>query len=478
MFAEAMAGLVRLSPGAVFAGDFEIVRYIAEGGMGSIYEARDRVSGEVCALKLLLPELVTDEKSRERFNQEARVATQIDSPNVPRVIRSGVDPDTGAPFIAMELLVGRTLRDFVAERGPIPIAEARPIFEAVTHALAAAHRMNLVHRDLKPENVFLHEPPGQPARVKLLDFGVSKIIALHKTSGLGTGAVGSPMWMAPEQTSAGGRIAPATDVWALGLLTFYVLTGKLYWKAARETTGVAGLLREIHVDPIMLPSRRVRELGGPHVDLPRAYDDWFNRAMRRDGSDRYREAGEAMEALRAALTPDRPADRSVMAYASTVAFDSPVSSGTGTQPLGGAPAAADDDDAAETQRYLPRVEVPETSRSLPAVDGVPETARSLPRVDDEMPHTRPSLPRVEGPGAEHVAPTSSAASARPSPAPAQPGFAPASHSTPGAPAGPGGEDARGGISPAAFVLLLLVGGCVVSVGAAGLVWFVLRVIAA
>ena len=244
-----MPGLIRLSAGDLFANDFDIVRVVAEGGMGTIYEARDRTDGQVCALKVLHIQLVADEQSRRRFQQESQVSAKIASRYVPRVFRAGVDPHSGTPFISMELLLGRDLRRFVTERGPVPIEEARRIFEQVTHALAAAHRIGLVHRDLKPENIFLRETGG-PTEVKLLDFGVAKLLDLHQTSGAGTGAVGSPLWMAPEQTSAGGRIAPATDNWALGLVSFYVLTGALYWKAAQGDSGVAGLLREIHLDPI------------------------------------------------------------------------------------------------------------------------------------------------------------------------------------------------------------------------------------
>src|SRR5690606_16128146 len=136
----------------------------------------------------------------------------------------------GVPYIAMELLEGKDLRQHVDKNGLLTIGEAAPVLEQVGHALAAAHRMGLVHRDLKAENVFLHQSQGQ-TQVKLLDFGVVKVLDAHRTSGTGTGAVGSPLWMAPEQTSAGGRIAPATDVWAYALLAYYLLTGKYYWKA-------------------------------------------------------------------------------------------------------------------------------------------------------------------------------------------------------------------------------------------------------
>jgi len=392
-----MMGLVRLSPGDVFAGDFEIVRSVAGGGMGTIYEARDRTADRaVRALKILHPQLVADESSRRRFLQESRVASRVPSAHVPRVFRSGIDPVSGTPFISMELLVGRDLRQHIEERGAVGTEEALRIFGQVSEALVAAHRIGLVHRDLKPENIFLCDGEGPPL-VKLLDFGVSKLIDVHRTSGRGTGAVGSPMWMAPEQTSAGGRIAPATDVWALGLTTFYALCGTIYWRAARGESGVAGLLREIHLDPIQRPSERARELG-LSVALPAGYDDWFLRAMRRDGTERYADAGLAMDALRIGLDPSG-ADHSAAAFASTLAFESPVAPSAAARPtpaLGGVtldPTPSGEDPSAMTQRELHPVteDADVTARDLARVE-VPDTHRGLPRV--QRPPASPAEPEV------------------------------------------------------------------------------------
>lgn len=330
-----MPGLVRLTPGEVFADRYVVDAALAEGGMGTVYAVTDRVDGQRRALKVLLPELVAEERSRRRFQQEALVSGQIDTPHVPRVYASGIDDESGVPWIAMELLEGSDLRQHVREKGPLPLDEARRVLEQVGRALAAAHRRGLVHRDLKPENVFLAHTGGPP-QVKLLDFGVAKVIDMHRTSATGTGAIGSPMWMSPEQTSAGGRIAPATDVWALALLAFYVLTGRFYWKAAQDDSGVAGLLRELHLDPIEPPSDRAKTLA-PHVSIPVAFDAWFLRAMERDSTARWRDAGQALESLVPALQA-RPVDRSAMAFAQTMTFDQPelpelADDGKTTQPM-------------------------------------------------------------------------------------------------------------------------------------------------
>ncbi len=325
-----MVGLVRLRRGDRFAEDFEILRVVAEGGMGTVYAVHDHAAGEVRAIKLLLPELIADERSRRRFTQEAQVAAAIESPHVPQVYRGGIDPVTATPYILMELLDGEDLRERIGRQGALPVLEALPIFDQLGHALEAAHRAGIVHRDLKPRNVFLQMDSEGGVFVKLLDFGVAKLLDAHRTSATGTGAVGSPMWMAPEQTSAGGRIAPATDVWAFGLLVFYVLTGKVFWETASGHQGVTGLLREIHVDPIPVASGRARQLGAT-VTLPDGFDAWFERAVCRDPRVRYRDAGVALLALRPVLRTS--AAHSQLAYASTLAFAAPkVEIATGKPP--------------------------------------------------------------------------------------------------------------------------------------------------
>lgn len=306
-----MVGLLRLSPGALFAGEFEIRELLGEGGMGTVYAAIDRASGEECALKVLLPELVADERTRARFAQEARIGAEIDSPHVPRVSRAGIDGETGMPWIAMELLRGHDLHAHVKARGPLPLGEAASILDQLGSALAAAHAKGLVHRDLKPQNVFLEGG----ARVMLLDFGVAKMIDVRRASGTGTAAIGSPLWMAPEQTSAGGRISSATDVFAYGLLAFYVLTGRIYWRTAHDGGAVGGLMRELFVEDMAPASVRAGEIA-PGVTLPPGFDAWFARSACRDGSQRLRDAGEAARALRPILLGQGV--ESALAYATTM----------------------------------------------------------------------------------------------------------------------------------------------------------------
>jgi formylglycine-generating enzyme required for sulfatase activity len=205
----------------------------------------------------------------------------------------------GRPFLAMERLEGETLGAWMAR---LPVSGAAPWREALARARALAevlgrvHAVGLVHRDLKPENVFLcvSKRREAPFTAKVLDFGIAKLVAdgMQKT---GTQPLGSPLFMSPEQTDRKGRICPATDVWALGLIAFYLLTGKSYWREA-EGDSLQILLREIIVDPLPPASERAAELGVADK-LPPGFDAWFARCVDRDIDKRFAEAGAAVRSF-------------------------------------------------------------------------------------------------------------------------------------------------------------------------------------
>lgn len=299
--------------GEVFGNDFEIVRPLSEGGMGAVYIARQRSTGRERALKLMHPELLADAKLRQRFEQEARIGSRVASDHVVEVIAAGVDEARGIPWLAMELLQGETLAAMVERLGPRPVAEVLDVFEQLCHALAAAHAQRIVHRDLKPENVFLAESRRVGARylVKVLDFGIAKVVAEAQTKA--TAAIGTPWWMAPEQSSPGAETTPAADVWALGLIAFYLLTGRSYWRSATsDEPSPIMALREIVLEPLEPASQRATSLGhGP--GLPPGFDAWFDRCVARDPSARFRDAGELFAALRATLGGAAPSATGTLA---------------------------------------------------------------------------------------------------------------------------------------------------------------------
>ncbi|MBI2391994.1 MAG: SUMF1/EgtB/PvdO family nonheme iron enzyme [Deltaproteobacteria bacterium] len=295
-----MASPVHLVEGSVFAGDFRVVRLLSEGGMGAVYVAEQISTGKQRALKIMHPTLVHDPRQRQRFVQEAKIGARIESDHVVEVLGAGVEPATGMPWLAMELLQGETL-DARLERGPLTRADLVEIFKQLCHALAAAHDVGIVHRDLKPENIYLAVPrrEGLPFVVKILDFGIAKLVA---ESGNTTQAIGSPLWMAPEQTNAAAPISPATDVWALGLIAFACLTGHSYWRGAHaETPNPMTLVMEVCFDPLSAASERAAEYGVAHL-LPPGFDEWFAQCVSRDVDARFKTARPVRGALERLLT--------------------------------------------------------------------------------------------------------------------------------------------------------------------------------
>ncbi|MCC6522164.1 MAG: SUMF1/EgtB/PvdO family nonheme iron enzyme [Polyangiaceae bacterium] len=293
--------VVGLEPGAVIGRDFRIVQPLAAGAMGQVYVAEQLSTGKRRALKVMAIELAGDPKHRERFVREARVGAEIDSDHVVEVVTAGIDEATGVPYLVMELLKGEELANRLERTGPLSWAEVAEIMRQTGHALEAAHQKGIVHRDLKPETLFIADSrrEGVPFTVKILDFGIAKLVAEHQNQG--TQAIGTPLFMSPEQTERAGHITPATDVWPLGLIAFCLLTGTTYWQASESVTQ---LLREVVVDPIVPASERARVLGVPEGLLPPGFDEWFSHCVNRDVSQRYPDGGAAVRAFLGILPPD------------------------------------------------------------------------------------------------------------------------------------------------------------------------------
>lgn len=300
-----MATDILLPLGSVFADDFRIVRELGRGGMGTVYVAHQLSTARDRALKLMHPLLVADSDLRKRFEQEAKVGSRIRSEHVVEVVAAGVDAATGMPWLAMELLQGEDLSALVNRVGPLSHQRAYELFTQICHALGAAHAAGIVHRDLKPENVFLAQAQreGGSLTVKLLDFGIAKIVS---TEAGHTASVGTPLWMAPEQ--GGGAVGPPADVWALGLLMFWMLTGRSYWLAAASPEGpsILRIMEEIVTTPFARASERANALGCTR-SLPAGFDDWFARCVARDPKARFADASQA----RIVFPPPSSEDRNV-----------------------------------------------------------------------------------------------------------------------------------------------------------------------
>ena len=290
--------LPQLTSGMIFAKEFRVLRHLSAGGMGAVYVVEQLSTRRERALKIMLPDLVRDPRNRERFTQEATVSARIRSDHVVEVVAAGIDEETGTPWLCMELLEGEDLSSVMARRGALPPSEVLEVLRQLGHGLGAAHRGGLVHRDLKPENIFLANSrrEGVPFTVKVLDFGIAKVVGENHTAANATSALGSPLWMAPEQAEQ-KSIRPATDVWALGLIVFHLLTGRYYWRAASMNDfNLAFLLKEIFMDPLEPASARAAATGAAGA-LPPGFDAWFAGCVNRDAQGRFPSANEAVAAL-------------------------------------------------------------------------------------------------------------------------------------------------------------------------------------
>ncbi len=279
--------------------------------MGAVFLVEHIHTGDRAALKVLHGAASIDPESIERFKREARAPARIQSENVVRVLDADTAPELGgAPFLVMELLSGNDLQKLVAKQGPLSFAEAARILGQVARALDKAHAMGIVHRDLKPENLFLHQREDGTSVVKILDFGISKTMDDVMATGVGqltrTGAVmGTPLYMALEQ-ALGRRdmVGPGTDIWALGLIAIYLLTGEPYWQGRT----VPDILGKVLGNAMYAPSTR-------WPLLPPALDAWILRSCARLPEQRFRTAGEQVAELTEIL---RHADSAAVANAATM----------------------------------------------------------------------------------------------------------------------------------------------------------------
>jgi eukaryotic-like serine/threonine-protein kinase len=280
----------------VYGGDFRILAPLCAGGMGKVYLAEQRSTGKRRAVKLMATELVSDPKMREHFVLEAHAASIVDSEHVVEVVAAGVEPETNEPWLAMELLEGEDLGKRV-ERALPSLTEIAEIVAQLGHGLGAAHAHGLVHRDLKPDNVFVAAPrrEGVPFTVKVLDFGIASL-ADRGSAVRASRSIGTPLWMAPEQATLDVPITAATDIWALGLIGYYLFTGRIYWRSATADACLRSLLTEVLFAPLVPASWRAREQGVAHR-LPRGFDRWFATCVARDPKMRFPDARIATKAF-------------------------------------------------------------------------------------------------------------------------------------------------------------------------------------
>lgn len=238
-------------------GDYSVLRVVGEGGMGIVYEATERLSGRRVALKVLHSNLTRSEDARQRFFSEMRIMAGLEHPNIVRSLASReID---GKLVMVLEYLEGRTLRDVIASSGPMPAARVVSIAWAITSALSAAHERQpaIVHRDLKPENVMIVADGG----VRVMDFGIAKVLSPDANVTRASQAVGTVLYMSPEQAES-RPVTPQTDLYALGLVVYEMLTGK----ALFDGPSIVGILRDhCETPPPPLPEH-IRRTTPPELE--------------------------------------------------------------------------------------------------------------------------------------------------------------------------------------------------------------------
>jgi eukaryotic-like serine/threonine-protein kinase len=305
-----------LLPGEVLDDRYRLDHRLATGGMGDVWRATDTVLGRPVAVKVMLPALLTDPDFTARFQAEARMMATLRHPGVVQVYDYGQAKVASGDvvYLVMTYVDGEPLSRRLAAAGRLPVAETLRIVARAADALQAVHQSGIVHRDVKPANLLVQ----RDGTVVLVDFGVARSAAATKLTGTGN-VVGTALYMAPEQIS-GEPVSGATDVYALGALTFHCIAGHPPFEG---DNALQIAFQQVHDEPPPLPE-----------DVPAAVRALVARAMAKQPADRFPDAAAFAQAARAALTePDADAPTEVVAVA-------PVAD-TGPATLTDLPVAAD-----------------------------------------------------------------------------------------------------------------------------------------
>lgn len=311
--------------GAVLGKRWRLVRHIGSGGLGLVFEAESLEGDGRCAIKLLRREFCDEPQIVERFLTEALAGARIDHPGVTKVYEAARAED-GTPYLVIELLAGQPLSSRM-NRGRVPVEHAAPIAHSILDALGAAHAAGVVHRDLKPDNVFLAQQASGTVTVKLLDFGLSRVMdaaggmARKTRTGM---LLGTPGYMSPEQVRNSKDADERSDLWSVGIIFYEMLTATPAFEAENEFARVTQVLTS---DPTPI------EQAAPQ------YAHWapfFRRALAREPAERFQSAQEMAAALMAVAQEGHMPEHHFQAIpASTLMPSAPPPSAWSQQ--GGAP---------------------------------------------------------------------------------------------------------------------------------------------
>jgi len=280
-------------PGAWVTPHVELLERLAEGAMGELWRGYHHTLASHVAVKVIVAEYRDEPGMLERFHMEAIAAARVKHPHVIQIYDHGTTAD-GTAYIVMELFEGETLRERIDDRGPVPIPEALAIAEQLADALDAVHEQGVVHRDVKPDNIALIET-SRGVQIKLFDFGVASVLETRDPRVTEPGTLlGTPAYMSVEQMLATGEVDHRTDVWALAVVLYEMLTGRLPF----DDRSLRSACAAITAGRYHKPTERVPSLGA-------AVDEWFARAVDPSPNERYQSSSELVDALKAVLRPAR-----------------------------------------------------------------------------------------------------------------------------------------------------------------------------
>ena len=322
----------RLGAGKILSERYRIQRLLGRGGMGEVYESFDMELGSRVALKLIRPEIALGAEVLDRFKREVYLARQVTHPNVCRIFDLGyhAEPGEKTAFLTMELLSGETLAEHLKEKGAMTTDEALPLIKKMTAGLSAAHKAGIIHRDFKSANVMLvHDAAaetGAASDVKVMDFGLARVASGgdkdRTTLSAATVAVGTPAYMAPEQVE-GGEITAATDIYALGIVMYEMVTGTLPFDG--DSPWIVATKRLLEAPPS--PRSRI-------ANLDRNWEAAILRCLERNPAARFQSAIDVYHALSGESAGHVPAPAGMKEKPAT-AFDGRRSGGIASAGSGG-----------------------------------------------------------------------------------------------------------------------------------------------
>jgi serine/threonine protein kinase len=292
-----------LNPGDLLQSRYRLVRLLGSGASGTVWAAKNELIDREVALKILHPDVATDSVQLQRFFNEAKASGRVRSPSIAEILDLGQAED-GSPFLVFELLHGEGLDQWIARERTLDPRALTELFIGVVHALELAHGQGIIHRDLKPANLYAHRGSTGQLVLKILDFGISKMVegnaAEHMTLTRTGTVVGSPAYMSPEQAAGREDIDGRADVWSLGVVLFEALTGTLPHEAPNYNALMVRIMTR-DADPVH--SRR--------PDLPPALAAVIDDCLKRE-RERRPTTNALAARLEAALLEMQPAARQVV----------------------------------------------------------------------------------------------------------------------------------------------------------------------